>query len=447
VTRRWVSHVARAGAVATLLGFTLAGAGRVAARPAHAPVTVQIWWSDWGHPWTDLMVKATDTLYHKEHPDITVKWTFFPNISQKLLTAAAAGTVPDVAYTNSSICLPWAIRGALQPLTPYIKNSKLDLSKFAPAVLPYYTWNGTVWALPTDNDDTALSWNKDAFKAAGLNPNQPPRTIADIDRLNARLFTYDAHKNIVRAGFFPDTLGFQYWGLAFGGSFYDTAHHKITANDPHNVQALQWLIHEAQTWGGADKEDRFRGAYAGSASPADPFYTGRVAMSPRGFWEFNTMQKFVPKTQFGFAPYPIVPSVGPRYWVTGTWGEVIPKGSAHPQAGWDLAYWMTATPDSGKVLADTLNLNAYLPVLDQWYTETMKLVGSHSSRAYMKVWPQNIVPNTKSIAYATPVNDYYDSTLAREVTKALHGKETAQQALDTVTTQVQAQLDGVLTKR
>jgi len=33
------------------------------------------------------------------------------------------------------------------------------------------------------------------------------------------------------------------------------------------------------------------------------------------------------------------------------------------------------------------------------------------------------------------------------VTKALHGKETAQQALDTVTTQVQAQLDGALTKR
>src|SRR5205807_1243468 len=120
-------------------------------------------------------------------------------------------------------------------------------------------------------DDDALGWNKDAFKAAGLNPDQPPKTIADIDAMNAKLFKFDTRGNIVRAGLFTDKLGFQYWGLAFGGSFYDVAHHKITANDAHIVQALTWLVHEEKTWGGAAKEDRFSGTYSGSASPSDPF--------------------------------------------------------------------------------------------------------------------------------------------------------------------------------
>src|SRR5947209_19346112 len=91
-----------------LLAFTLIGAGHASARPVHQTVTVTIWWNDWGKIWDDLMVKATDTMYHKLHPDVTVKWSFFANIQQKLLVAAAAGTVPDVAYTNSDYCMPWA---------------------------------------------------------------------------------------------------------------------------------------------------------------------------------------------------------------------------------------------------------------------------------------------------------------------------------------------------
>lgn len=83
-------------------------------------------------------------------------------------------------------------------------------------------------------DFEALLYNKDVFKAAGLDPAKPPRTIQDVEADNTKLFKMQGG-HIVQAGLFPDRVGVQTWGLQFGGDFVDRAHHKITANDPHIV--------------------------------------------------------------------------------------------------------------------------------------------------------------------------------------------------------------------
>ena len=42
----------------------------------------------------------------------------------------------------------------------------------------------------------------------------------------------------------PVELGL--WAYVFGGKWYDSATKKITANDPHNVDALKWMAHYAK---------------------------------------------------------------------------------------------------------------------------------------------------------------------------------------------------------
>ena len=45
--------------------------------------------------------------------------------------------------------------------------------------------------------------------------------------------------NIERVGLLPSNI--QWWGIVFGGIFYDEENQQITANDPKNVAALEWM--------------------------------------------------------------------------------------------------------------------------------------------------------------------------------------------------------------
>ena len=121
-------------AVCALLGL-LASSVLTAARPAaHArsSVTLVVWWSNWGTDFDKLMQKATDIDFHKAHPDVTVKWTFYTNLQQKLLTAIAAGSPPDMTYINSTQSQAWAQKGVLTPLDSYFSTAGLKESDFVP---------------------------------------------------------------------------------------------------------------------------------------------------------------------------------------------------------------------------------------------------------------------------------------------------------------------------
>ena len=85
----------------------------------------------------------------------------------------------------------------------------------------------------------AIMWNKANFTEAGLDPEVGPTTIAELDALADSLTVRDADGNISRLGFSSNDLWL--WGTVFGGSFFDAAANKITANDPNIVEALTWM--------------------------------------------------------------------------------------------------------------------------------------------------------------------------------------------------------------
>src|SRR5579875_3664617 len=132
------------------------------ATPAHSPVTLTVWWNNWGTDFDKLMVKATDSnsAFHKQYPYITVKWTFYPNYDQKLLTAIAAGSPPDMTYVNSTVSQAWIQKGVLQPLDSYFKAAGLKVTDFVPASFPPYEYNGHLYGLLNSGDFQAILWNK-----------------------------------------------------------------------------------------------------------------------------------------------------------------------------------------------------------------------------------------------------------------------------------------------
>ncbi|MDX6453537.1 MAG: hypothetical protein QOH16_3586 [Gaiellaceae bacterium] len=118
--------------------------------------------------------------FQKANPSIKVKpveyqWTG-PTFAAKL----AAGTLPTVFEVPFTDARTLGDNGQLADITAEVKNLPY-FSKYNPAVLAEGTTaKGKIVALPKGAYAQALHYNRALFTAAGLNPNKPPTTWAQL---------------------------------------------------------------------------------------------------------------------------------------------------------------------------------------------------------------------------------------------------------------------------
>ena len=66
------------------------------------------------------------------------------------------------------------------------------------------TFQGKIWGIPSGVDDRVLYWNKDAFEAAGLDPDTPPTTWDELLMYAELLTIKDDVGNFEQIGFIPN---------------------------------------------------------------------------------------------------------------------------------------------------------------------------------------------------------------------------------------------------
>jgi sn-glycerol 3-phosphate transport system substrate-binding protein len=71
---------------------------------------------------------------------------------------------------------------AITPVQNFIDEDKYDLSQLEPNITGYYTLNGKLNSMPFNTSNPILYYNKDLFKAAGLDPEKPPRTFEELQK-------------------------------------------------------------------------------------------------------------------------------------------------------------------------------------------------------------------------------------------------------------------------
>jgi len=169
----------------------------------------------------------------------------FNDLLDKLRTAAAGGAAPDVAKMPILWGVEFAARGDLQE----IKLEDYGLSKdlFWEGALKSVTWDGKYYGIPTNNETMAFIWNKDIFSQAGLDPETPPQTWADVVAYSKQIkdktgkFGYGMVAK-VNAGNTPFRFMPMLW--AYGSSALDEAESAPTMkttmiNNEGGVAALQ----------------------------------------------------------------------------------------------------------------------------------------------------------------------------------------------------------------
>lgn len=196
----------------------------------------------------DTRVKAMNQLiakFQEANPDIKVKQTTFPYADYQTKVAAAilAGQGPDVVQLFYGWTDNFVSGKMIRPLRAEAFPPAEIERDFFPIVSAMKRGND-YYGLPTAVRSLALFYNKKAFKDAGLDPNDPPKTLEELVAAAEKTTKRDGSGNIVSAGMTLDMGGqdHQWWREVlirqFGGVPYTENDTKVAYNDEAGLKAL-----------------------------------------------------------------------------------------------------------------------------------------------------------------------------------------------------------------
>ncbi|WP_157249817.1 ABC transporter substrate-binding protein [Nonomuraea typhae] len=182
--------------------------------------------------------------FQKLHPDVTVVSTdqqpcFDPKTFGPKLAGGQMETVFRVPVTNTQDVIAKGQARDITGLTGEIKN----FGDFSPATMTPYSAGGKIYGIPTSTYSVGLVYNRTLFQRAGLDPDTPPKTWAEVR---------EAAKKIAALG--PGHVGYgEYSGGNTGGwhfnqAIYGRGGEMVTAdgkqaafNSPEGKAVLQFL--------------------------------------------------------------------------------------------------------------------------------------------------------------------------------------------------------------
>ena len=123
--------------------------------------------------------------FEKQNPGITVQsiYTSPCEVPATFTAMLRAGTEPNVFYTYFTDRNQVLDAGQAADITSYLNTGVVPaLHNIDPSALAAVTAGQTIYGLPTSNYTQGLVINRKLFSAAGLNPDQPPATWAQVEQ-------------------------------------------------------------------------------------------------------------------------------------------------------------------------------------------------------------------------------------------------------------------------
>jgi len=122
--------------------------------------------------------------FEKANPNITIDSVYnYPCEVPATFTAMLrAGTEPDIFYSYFTDLPQVLLAGQAADITPYVNTKTVpNLKDIVPSAMKAVTAGATIYGLPTSNYTQGLVYNRVLFAQAGLNPNDPPTTWAEVE--------------------------------------------------------------------------------------------------------------------------------------------------------------------------------------------------------------------------------------------------------------------------
>jgi sn-glycerol 3-phosphate transport system substrate-binding protein len=407
--------------------------GLASSTSAFAQTEIQ-WWHAMTGANNDVVNRLADE-FNKSQSEYKVVVTYkgsYPDTMNAGIAAFRAGNAPHILQVfEVGTATMMAARGAIKPVAEMMKEAgeKFDPQSYLPAVSAYYsTAKGELLSFPFNSSSTVMWYNKDAFKKAGLNPDQPPKTWPEV---------FEAAKKLQASG--HPTCGFATAWVTWvnieqfsvwhniplatkqnGIGGFDT---ELKINSPTHVKHLENLVElqKTKTFDYAGRTNTGEGRFTSGECP--------IMITSSGFYgNVKANAKF----DWANAPMPYYPDVpgapqnstlgGASLWVMGGKPANEYKGVAKFFA------FLSDTDRQAKLHTES----GYLPITKAAY-EKVKSSGFYKENPYLEtpiLELTNKPPTENSLGLRLGNLVQIRDIWAEEIESALTGNKTAKAALD-----------------
>lgn len=314
-------------------------------------------------------VKDGIAAFEKENPNIKVNYT--PGLAgseynAKLLSSAAAGSLPDVMFVAAESYRAIVSKGALWDITDQF-DENYPLDDFIDSSRQIMEVDGHVYGISSCTVSPIVYYNKDVFDAEGLEyPSADPENCWTIDEFReiAKKLTSEDIYGVYGLETVADTLNAQL--LSNGGTRYNEDYTKSTMNSPENKEVFE-TIKAIRTEDGSAPDASTLDAVGMSAKQM--LQTGKVAMLVDGSWSLQELA--ASDMNIGMAP---LPSYGKVLTTGQAHLHCISDTSKHKEEAWKFLQFLSGMDYQGALVKSGLWMpNRYSMYEDdavaQWYDE------------------------------------------------------------------------------
>ena len=357
------------------------------------------------------------------------------------IAAFRAGNAPHILQVfEVGTATMMASKGAIVPAGKVMADAgkKFDPNAYVAAVAGYYTApNGQMLSFPYNSSTTVLYYNKDAFKAAGMDPEKAPTTWPEMALAGAKLKA-SGHKC-------PLTIAWQGWTQLESFSAWHNVEFatkrnglggmdaRLVFNSPLHVRHIENLANMA-------KQGLF--VYKGRRNVPEPaFISGECAMvtTSTGFYG-NVKQNAKFNWALSTLPYyPDVPGAPQNTMIGGASLWVLAGKKPEEYKGVAEFFSFISQPE---IAAKTHQATGYLPVTTAAYQLTEKS-GFYKSNPGTDVGPNQMIRKVTDksrglrLGNALQIRDIADE----ELEQVWAGKASAKEALDLIVKRGNEQLE------
>lgn len=208
------------------------------------PVKV-IWWHSMGGELGKVVTQLASD-FNATHSDIQVEEVFQGTYDESLnkmkasMDAKSGPSLIQVYEIGSKFMID---SKAVTPVQNFIDAESYDISNLEENILGYYKFDDKLYSMPFNTSNPVLYYNKDMFKAAGLDAENPPKTYEEVTAA-AKALTKDGQTGASFAiyGWFMEQLfanqGAEYLNNGNGRTAPAT---ESQLNSEAGIQTINWL--------------------------------------------------------------------------------------------------------------------------------------------------------------------------------------------------------------
>jgi multiple sugar transport system substrate-binding protein len=191
------------------------------------------------------------TAFEAGRPGASVELIHIPGQSdyrKRLAADFAAGEPADVVLINYRRIGPYAAKGALEPLGPYLEQSGvIAVEDFYPQAIEPFIWQGELICIPQNLSSLVVYYNKDLFDQAGLAYPQDDWTWEDFlaaAQALTRDLDGDGRADQHGVGFEVSLARFAPFIWQNGGEVVNNrqAPTRLTLDRSQSLDAIAWLV-------------------------------------------------------------------------------------------------------------------------------------------------------------------------------------------------------------